>query len=286
MKTIVSSFLLPFTIAGFLLLSGNSLAQQESGNQAKGKNTISIRVTKEVDGNTVVIDTTVVTDGDFDADAYLQEKGIGGATPEAGRNVEKQVIIRHPGSYEFKWNDSDCKLPDTIIIKEDKSLLFDDKFDMSFPPRSGMPFNFKMPHAFPYFDSKQVEAIFEGMARSIGLENVTPFGEMKQVVVKRKRNGKKVIITFEDRKGKGDKQEQGNKKEEKVIILQNGEQGMAPQNEERVIINGQPGEDMVIHKNVKKTESGDQAIINVKVDKPTEVKTATRVIIIKNEGTK
>lgn len=286
MKTRVTFFLLPFIIAGFLLLSADCFAQQKSENQPKGKKTITIHVTKEVDGNTVVIDTTVVTDGDFDADAFLEEKGVGGEKPEAGRNVEKHIIIRHPGSHEFSWNDSDGKLPDTIIIKDDKSLLFDNKFDMPFPPHSGMPFNFNMPHAFPHFSSKQVEAILEGMARSIGLENVTPFGEMKQVVVKKKRNGKKVIITFEDRQENKDKQGQSDKKEEKVIILQNGEQGMAPQNEERFIIDGQPGENVVIHKNVKKTENGDQVIINAEVDKSAPIKKETRVIIIKEDGAK
>lgn len=194
MKTNAAFLPIAFTIAGFLLIPVSSFAQQKSDNQENCKKTITIHVTKEVDGNTIVIDTTIVTGGDFDADAFLQEKGVGENTPEAGRNVEKHIIIRHPGSQEFNWNDSDGNLPDTIIINDDKSLLFDDKFDMPFPPHSGMPFDFDMHHAFPRFDSKQVEAILEGIALSIGLENVAPFGEMKQVVVKKKRNGKKVII--------------------------------------------------------------------------------------------
>jgi hypothetical protein len=285
-NTLKSFFLLAFAAAGFMLLPGRSFAQQKTEDQAKSKKTITIHITKEVDGNTVVIDTTVVTDGEFDADAFLEEKGVLNDMPEKGKNIEKQIIIRHPGSQEFNWSDSDDSTPDTIIINEDKSLLFDDKFDMPFPPNSGMPFNFNMPKTFPHFDSKQIEAIMEGMARSIGLENVTPFGEMKQVVVKKKHNGKKVIITFKDRDGNDDDNRHGNKKEERIIIHRNSDQGMAPRNEDREIIDGQPGENVVIHRNVKKTENGDQVIINEETDKPAPVRKKTTVIIIKDDGTK
>jgi putative transposon-encoded protein len=288
MKTITtkSFFLLAFAAAGFLLLPGRSFAQQKTEDQAKSKKTITIHVTKEVDGNTVVIDTTVVTDGDFDADAFLEEKGVLDDLPEIENNVEKHIIIRHPGSQEFSWNDSDNKAPDTIIINEDKSLLFDDKFDMPFPPNSGMPFNFNMPETLPHFDSKQIEEILEGMARSIGLENVTPFGEMKQVVVKKKHNGKKVIITFKDREGSSDEYRHGNKKEERIIIHRNSDQGMAPSNEDREIIDGKTGGKFSNSPQCKKTENGDQVIINEEVDKPVRAEKKTTVIIVKDDGTK
>lgn len=288
MKTITtkSFFLLAFAAAGFLLLPGRSFAQQKTEDQAKSKKTITIHITKEVDGNTVVIDTTVITDGDFDADAFLEEKGVLNDMPETGNNVQKHIIIRHPGSQEFSWNDSDDSIPDTIIINDDKTLLFDDKFDMPFPPNSGMPFNFSMPKEFHHFDGQQFEDMLEGMARSFGLDNVMPFGEMKQVVVKKKHNGKKVIITFEDRDGNGNEHRHGNKKEERIIIHRNSDQGMAPGNEEREIIYGEPGENVVIRRNVKKTENGDQVIINEEVDKSVPAKKKTTVIIIKDDGTK
>jgi hypothetical protein len=284
--TIKSFFLLAFAAAGLLLLPGRSFAQQKTEDQAKSKKTITIHITKEVDGNTVVIDTTVVTDGDFDADAFLEEKGVLNDMPEKGNNVEKHIIIRHPGTQEFSDNDSDESMPDTIIINEDKSLLSDDKFDMPFPPNSGMPFNFDIPKEFHHFDGQRFEDMLEGMARSYGLENVMPFGEMKQMVIKKKHNGKKVIITFRDREGSSDEHRHGNKKEERIIIRQNGEHGMAPRHQERVIIDGQPGKNVVIHRNVKKTENGDQVIINEEVDKPVPAKKKTTVIIIKDDGTK
>lgn len=288
-KTSLSLFLLSFAVAVFILLPGSICAQQKTEDQAKAKKTITIHVTKEVDGNTVVIDTTVVTDGEFDADAFLEKKGIMDDMPEAGSNIEKDIVIRHQGSKEFKWNDSDGNMPDTIIINS-QDFAFNDKFDMPAPPppHQGMPFdfNFNMPREFPHFDGKHFEDMLEGLARSFGLENVMPFGEMKQVVIKKKHNGKKIIITFEDRDGKSNESRLRNKKEERVIIYKNGEQGMAPQNQESVIINGQPGENVVIHRDVKKTKNGDQVIINAEVDKPTPVKKETRVIIIREDETK
>ncbi len=286
MRTRFSFFLFSCAAAGLILISGNSFAQLKSDEQAKGKKTITIHVTKEVDGNTVVIDTTVVTDGDFDADAFLEQKGIMNDMPESGNNVEKHIIIRHPGSQDFSRHDSDDNSPDTIIINDDKSLLFDDKFEMPFPPNSGMPFNFNMPEEFHHFDGQHFKDMVEGMARSYGLENFMPLGEMKKVIVKKKHNGKKVVITFADREDISNKHRHGNKKEERIIIRQNDGQGMVPGHRERVIIDGQPDENVVIRRNVKKTDNGDQVIINADVDKPMPAKKKTTVIIIKDDGTK
>lgn len=282
MKSKTTFFVISTLLIGLIFFTPGTYAQQKSDDQAKTKKTITIHVTKEVDGNTIVIDTTVITDGDFDADAYLKEKGVMKDMPEAGKNVEKHIIIRHPGSGEFSWNGSDGNSPDTIIIKDDKVLIFKDNHDMLAPSVEGMPFdfNFNMPHAFPHMESQQFEMMLEGLARSFGVENVWPFGEMKQMVVKKKRNGKKVIITFEDRMENSDNIGLGNKKEEKVIILKNGEQGMMPQNNEQVIIEGQEGENVVIRRKVIKTENGEQVIINAEVDSPTPVVKEKKVIII------
>ena len=290
MKTRNILFLISFTITGFLLFSGNSYAQHKTDDNSKSMKTITIHVTKEDNGNTVVIDTTVVTDGEFNADAFLEEKGVLNDIPESGDNIEKNIIISRPRHQEMSWNNSDQEEPDTIFRNNDTIILFSDKFDMAVPNShhqgSSDHFDFEMPDDFSPVQSPHFEDMMEGMLRSFGLENVMPFGEMKQVVVKKKRNGKKVIITFEDRKGYSEEHEHGNKKEHKVIILKDGEQGMAPQNEERVIINGQPSENIVIHKNVKKTKNGDQVIINEEVDKPAPSKKETKVIIIKEDGPK
>jgi len=289
MKPKTTFFVLVTLLIGLIFFTPGTYAQQKSDEQSTAKKTITIHVTKEVDGNTVVIDTTVITDGDFDADAFLEEKGVMTDSRQKGENVNKHIIIRHPGNDEFGWSDSRSNGPDTIIINDDKVFVYKDNHDMPAPPIEGMPFNFNfdMPQDFPPMHGPQFEDMFEGMARSYGLENMMPFGEMKQVVVKKKRNGKKVIFTFEDRKDEGAGQNQGKpKKEEKVIIYHNSEQGSNPQNEERIMVKAQPGENVIIHKTVKKTEKGDQVIINAEVENPSPVKKEKKVIVITEEGTK
>jgi len=290
MRTKVSNsfFLISSAIAGFLLLSGSSFAQEKSDDQTSAKKTITIHVTKDIDGHTTVIDTTIVTNGDFDADAFLQEKGVLKEVPEDGHNVERRIIIRHPGEKEFSWNDKDGNLPDTIVF-DDRDMVFSDKFDRPFPsPHEGMKFhyNFSTPEDFPPMHGPQFEDMMENMMKTLGLEDVMPFGEMKQVVVKKKNHGKKVIITFEDRDGKSSDKSKGNKKEEKVIIYRNGEQGMAPQNEEHIIIEGQPGEKTVITKSVD--TNGTQKTITVKADTDNSapVKQEKHVIIIQEDKSK
>jgi len=280
-------FLLSIALAGFLLLSASSFAQQKSEDQSNAKKTYTIHVTKEVNGNVMVIDTTVVTDGDFDANAFLEEKGVLNDTAETGKNVEKRIIIRHPGSQDFTWNESDGNsqskggnvekhiiirhpdsqdftwtesdgnTPDTININGDQVYVFNDKFNMHAPPSPHRGMNhiyFNTPDEdFRPMRGPQFEDMMQSMIRTLGLENVMPFGEMKQVVVKKKRNGKKVIITFEDRSQEDIEKDQKYKKEENIIIYKNGEQGSMPQNEEHIIIRKAPGEKVIINDNSDKT---------------------------------
>ena len=286
MKTRATFF--TFAIIAMILISGNSFAQQKSDDQAKGKKTITIYVTKEVEGNTVVIDTAIVTDGDFDTDAFLEEKGIMNDMPQAGRHMKKG--IRHPGSHEFSWSESDGNLPDSISQNDKQVFILKDNYDLLAPeqPRGGMPFHYKLqvPEDFSPMRNSHFEEIMEGLAISFGLENVMPFGEMKQVVVKKKRNGKKVIITFEDRKGKSSEPGAGNKKEQKVIIYKNGDQGMAPQKDEQIFIDGETGEKIIIKKEMIKPRNGTEVIVNTTVDKSAPVNGEKKVIIITEEEKK
>lgn len=290
MKTRATFFLLSFTIAGFILFAGTCSAQQKSDDQAKGGKTITIHVIKEMDGKTIVVDTTVVTDGDFDTDAFLEKKGVGIDMAKKGENVDKRIVIIHPDSKEFPRGESDKNSPDTVGNMDKQVFIFKDDYDLIAPPgpRGGMPFHYKlqMPEDFSPMHNPNFEIMMEGMARALGLENVMPFGEMKQVVVKKKRNGKKVIITFEDRKAYNGEQGQGNKKEEKVIIYKNGDQGIAPKNDERVFIDGETGEKIIIQKEVRKTENGNEIIVNTSVDKAAPVKVEKKVIIITEEEKK
>jgi hypothetical protein len=290
MKTRATFFLLSFTTAGFILAAGNSFAQQKSDDQAIVKKTITIHVTKEVDGKTMVVDTTVVTDGDFDTDAYLEKKGVGSDMAKKGENVDKRIVIIHPDSKEFSWSESGKNSPDTVGNMDKQLFIFKDDYDLIDPqePRGGEPFHYKIqaPDDYMLMQHPAFEDMMEGMLRSFGLENVMPFGEMKQVVVKKKRNGKKVIITFEDRKGESSEDVKGNKKEEKVIIYKNADQGMAPQNDERIFIDEETGEKIIIQKEVRKTGTGTEVIVNTTVDKSAPVKGEKKVIIVTEEEKK
>lgn len=245
--------LLSFAVAGFVFLSGSSFAQQKPDEPSNGKKTITIHITKVEDGQTIVIDTTVVTDSDFDADAFLEEKGVMEDEPGNDKNIEKQIIIRHPGKEDMAWTESDGDSPDTIIIHTDRDYAFNDNFDFDAhhaPHHADMPFEFytfKNPGEFSHMNGMQIEDMLHDLARSFGLDDVMPFGDMKQVVVKKKRNGKKVIITFDDRDKSSD--EHSKKKEEKVIILRDNSSGMAPVHEKRIIVQTDPGEETTIEKN-------------------------------------
>jgi hypothetical protein len=274
MKTRVSFFLASFAIAGFILLPGNSFAQQKSGEQAKAKKTITIHVTKKVDGNTVVIDTTVVTDGDFDTDAFLEGKGITKDMPKESQNIEKNSVIRHPGEDSPRHRTEHA---DTIVVNDERVIILqnDDEFDFPAPPppHMGMPFDpdFRMQKGFSQKQAPPVEAIIEGMARSFGLGDVMPFGDMKKVVVKKKRNGKKVILTCEDRDEVSC--EHGNKVEERVMIYNNDDNWNSPHKEVRVIVLDNPDQKTNIDKD---TDNAGQQ----------EKKQQKQVIIIKEEKIK
>lgn len=282
MKTLTSSrfFKFLFTLAGFILLASFGFAQQKSDDQSKGKKTITIHVTKEVDGNIEVIDTTVVTDGDFDADAFLEEKGVTGDITEKNKSVEKSIIIRH-------GSEADGEAHDTIVIDDDQVLVFDEDFDMPPPPMPGMPHHFQqfdMQPGFPPLDEHQFESMIEGMARSFGLGDVMPFGEMKQIVVKKKHNGKKVIITFEDRDEADLERDREN--EERVYIFNDDDPGNVTKNEKRVIIKGNPGEKIIINENTDAETDEKQVTVNVENEKTAPAKQQKKVIIIKEEKTK
>jgi hypothetical protein len=277
-------------LSGFILFTGNSFAQQKPEAQAPVKKTITIHVTQNTDGKTIVTDTTIVTDGNFDADAFLKEKGVTNAIPSDGKPVEKRIIIQNPGSKEITLTESDGNSPDSVVFEGDHVIVINDKFDNPLPPAHHPGMNsymyFNTPDGMPPMQGPQFDHMMEGMARSLGLENVMPFGEMKQVVVKKKRNGKKVIITFEDRNPENVNPKSSNQTEKRVIMYKNDNQGMAPGNIEGTKVEGQPGETIIIHRNVAKTENGDQVIINAEVEQAAPPKEGQKVIIIKEEKIK
>jgi hypothetical protein len=190
-------------LAGLLLLSGYSFAQDKTGAQPKEKKTITIHVTKEDDGKITVIDTTVVTDTDFDADAFLLEKGVGVEKPEKGKQIEKKVVIVNPGSKSLTYTEEAGDSVDTVMMEDGQIIILRNKHedqDLESLDKD-MHFNFDMPEGFGHFQGPMCEQMIKGMMKEYGLDTFMPFGQMEKIVVKKKRGGKKVIITFEDREG-------------------------------------------------------------------------------------
>ena len=286
MKARITFALKAVFISCFVLFASGTIAQEKPDNQTPGKKTITIHVTKEVDGNVVVIDTTVVTDGDFDADAFLMEKGVLNDMPETSSNIDKRVIIMQPEK-DMEWSESgNHNSGDSIIMDKERVYVFSDNFDSEMPPPPADQFHhfqFDAPDGFPFMNEQLMQSMIEGMARSYGLDGMMPFGEMKQVVVKKKRNGKKVIITFEDKDKSADK---NIKKEEKVIILRDSDMGDLQQHDDRVIIKGKPGEKIIIKEDVDTKTNEKQVTVEVETEKQVPEKKQTKVIIIKEEKEK
>jgi hypothetical protein len=287
-KSTHNLFLISFVSAGLLLFNTSILAQQPD-KQSGGKKTITIHVTKEDNGGTTTIDTTIITEGDFDADAFLKDKGVMDEFPENGRQIRKNIIMRHPDVQHFGGNNFEVNTPDTIMIDKDTVIIINENFDMPTPPPfPDMPFRpeFKNQQGFSPMGRPRPDQMMEGFARALGLEDFMPFGDLEKIIVKKKHHGKKVIISFEDRDEACGERDHRRNREEREIIYNNEDQGMVPQNEERVIVKGEPGRKIIINKNIE--TNGDEKTITIKADvdnAPTE-KQVKKVIIIKEEKTK
>ncbi len=285
------NFLFPsLALAGFLLLSTGGFAQQNAGDKENGRKTVTVRITTETDGKVVKTDTTYVTEGNFEEDASLMEQKVLKDMQDQGKTTEKQVIIRHSGPEEITYTESEGNSPDTIIINDGRVIILNDKNDRSSmpvpPPHPGIPSEFNMAHGFPPMQGPMLEHMMQGMIRSMGLENMMPFGVLDNIVIKKKHHGKKVIISFKDCDKACCEHKGGNNRQEKVIIYKNGEQGMAPQNEERYVIDGDNGEKIIIRKNVETNGNEKTVTVKADVDKSAPVKQEKKVIIIKEADTK
>ncbi|MFZ4549036.1 MAG: hypothetical protein ACOYN4_16425 [Bacteroidales bacterium] len=186
-------------LAGMFLLSGYSYAQDKP----KENKTITIHVTKEEDGKITIIDTTVVTDTDFDADAFLLKKGVGGEKVDGGKQIEKKIVIVNPGTKSITYTEDEGGTVDTVMMEDGKIIVLRNKPDGQDLESmdKDMHFNFDMPEGFGHFQGPMCDQMLKGIMKEYGLDAFMPVGQMEKIVVKKKRNGKKVIITFEDREG-------------------------------------------------------------------------------------
>lgn len=284
-KPLAFRFLLVAALAGFVLFTTNGYSQQKPDNQASNNKTITIHVTKEVDGKTIVLDTTIVTENDFDVNEFLKEKGIQDDMDSEMKDVEREFALKDgKGTSHFWYHNSDGGTPDTIIIN-DRIILSDKSKDFYF----NMPFEipeipeipelpelqdhlyFNTPNEYSQSWEMPSQNMLKGMAFNFGLDNLMPFGEMKKMVVKKKRHGKKVVITFEDRDDNNFEWNEsccprGHRNDENVIIYNNGKRFNLPDSEGRIII-----------------EPDRKVIIERDIDKPAVEKNHKKVVIIKED---
>lgn len=279
-----------FAMIGFLLISGSCFAQQKSEDPGKKQKTITIHITKEVDGNVIIIDTTIVTNDDFDTDAFLREKGVMDDLPGQKEQMEKEIIIRHPGAKKIEWNESD-NLPDTLVVGDKKVRVFVDTDEIESPDlrhQPGMRYHYYQSdrnHGSPHMQDEDVQRLIEDLTESLGSDNTMSFGDAKQVIIKKKHHGKTIIINFDD----NDKTccKKGKKNEEKVMIMRNGEQGsVSSPRQKYIILEGSPDGKMTINEEVDKVTNEKRVTVKVDTDNDTPIKQQKKVIIIKEEKPK
>lgn len=229
----------------FLLLSPTVFGQQEPGSEKPAAKTITIHVTTDVNGKTTVIDTTVVTEGDFDADTYLREKGVTIEVPAQQEDTESRIIIRRPGQGNFEFHGFGPEVADSLLDRQDFvwETMPGENMERRIEKHYNIPFNWNDRNFAEPFQSPGMpfDNFLKNMPGTSGLDEMMPFGNPDKMVVKKKRNGKKVIITFND-DGKGQKNGHRRHEEERVIRHSNGHHGEGNlENKERIIIKRQPG---------------------------------------------
>jgi hypothetical protein len=181
---------------------------------SKEKQKYKLRIVKEVEGVKTEIDTTFETHEDFDVDAWMKAHDFDhdrGDMDRKMKQLQKEITVTIP--------DFTGESPDTIIVNG----------DTIFPGREGKGFSwtFKdMPELedldidrhlklaeepFEFRDMPGLEELselppcckynfrFPGMCHPLpDLFEMMPFGRPDQIIIKKSRNGKKMIIKFED----------------------------------------------------------------------------------------
>jgi hypothetical protein len=194
-----------------LFFAGNLGAQNKASKEKSGKQKYSIHILKEVNGEKTTIDTTFESSDDFDVNAWVDKHNAEMDMDENLKKMEKEFKVTIPN-----FSDEDMKsMPDTIIVNGDtivvntqlKKILednpdlgklgmenfFNQKIEAPSSPKHGMP-----PCCpFPGMNGMDQMMPFNGL-NFPGLEKLLPLGNLEQIVIKKKRHGKKIIINFED----------------------------------------------------------------------------------------
>ena len=235
--------LIPFIFLLSLLFSGLSVMAQEKEKAATGdKSLITIHINKEVNGETIQYDTTFEAYSDFDVDAFLEQKDLQHSPPRHWDN-------RMPGNLNFEWpgfNEHFSFFPDSIEfdtlvrrlqrtygdiqkkLSEHQDFNWNYQFgnpdDQQFELQLKHPGNKCRPGCCP-FGSRKLPGLFYEQFPGSDIEPFIGNSRPEKVIIHKKRNGKKVIITYED--------EDENLKNEEIIIYRDRAGEPRPQQRHR-----------------------------------------------------
>jgi hypothetical protein len=202
------SFLITIVL---LFVSVSLSAQNKVSKEKPGKQKYSIHILKEVNGEKTTIDTTFESPDDFDVNAWVEKHDAEMDMDDHLKKMEKQFKVTIPN-----FSAEDMKsMPDTIIVNGDTILVntqlkkimednldlgklgmedfFNQKLEAPASPKYGMPPCCPLPG----MNGMEQMMPFNGL-NFPGLEKLLPLGNLKQIVIKKKRHGKKIIINFED----------------------------------------------------------------------------------------
>jgi len=205
--------LMPLIVA-FITLG--AFAQDKKDKEKSRKETITIHITKDENGKVTVYDTTFTTEENIEIDSWLKARNLNeeeARLKEIEEGLEKEIRVTIPHFSEF-----DGKIiPDTTIVNEDTIFL----------GQAGKGFKYLF-HDMPELEDLEIEKYLEkpmkpcppgcprfeahprccphpGFDRIPGLpflddfnipelNRLFPFGSLDKIVVKTKRNEKKIII--------------------------------------------------------------------------------------------
>lgn len=201
MKKLLSGALLLLISA--MLIPASHLKAQDTGNDKK----VHIRITKEINGVTTIIDTTFSETGQGDIDAFLDQNGMNeDINDDYVRKTDKIIKIEIP-DIEEELSDLDLQnlWPDTLALSDNIRIYRNAprEFDFNWQEYPDIRFHYDNPdiEGNPHHFEFQMPPMpnFENLPPQLDLR---PFlrGD-HEIKIKNKRHGKKIIIrTYDDDK--------------------------------------------------------------------------------------
>ena len=264
-----------FLITGMLILLGSySQAQEKNDNEKTGKQKVSIHIIKEVDGVKTIIDTSLTVEKDFDVHQWMEENDMENDTKAQSRKIEREINITIPEiaeGFEGSFPDTMIVNGDTIFLGmegEKLKLMMEDLPDMAEmnidkfiegEGREPLHFEFhEMPENCPHFRFEG-QTGFPPMHQFMipGLEGLMDLGNLDNIVIKKKRHGKKIIISFKDDVRKDCPHHSYQFNEENHVMK-------APKHEQKKVVIRHNNKEVDENSSVQRIQDGDKEVIIIR----------------------